>query len=116
MTYTAEQIAQIERQNRARQRQTRNLCEAFAVREAANDLYNALSHSDGIYSTRANHRLLDLCNAIIGLMDDGDALACRDNVMTELGCDEYGNPVDEDGDLVRYPTDARTLANRSVAA
>lgn len=35
----------------------------------------------------------DLCNAIIDLIDDGDAWAERDTLMTDLGIDEDGNPV-----------------------
>lgn len=96
MTYVST-IDPAERDRREQERRIRNQNEAFAVREAANHLFNALAHSDGAYTTTAMHRLLDLCNAVIGMVDDGDCLAQRDTLMWELSCDEHGNPVDEDG-------------------
>ena len=36
----------------------------------------------------------DLCNAIINLIDDGDAWGERAALMDELGCDEDGNDVE----------------------
>ena len=37
----------------------------------------------------------DLCNAIINLIDDGDAWAERDALMEELNCDEDGNDLEQ---------------------
>ena len=36
----------------------------------------------------------DLCNAIINLIDDGDAWAEREVLMEELNCDEDGNDLE----------------------
>lgn len=99
---TAAQLTDNDFAKRETERQNRNLAEAFIVREAANALFNALSKADGHYSTAAMHRQLDLCNAIIGMMIDGDASAQRDSLMWELRCDEYGNAVRDD-DAVEAP-------------
>lgn len=37
----------------------------------------------------------DLCNAIIALIDDGDAWAERAALMEELNCDEDGNDLEQ---------------------
>lgn len=37
----------------------------------------------------------DLCNAIINLIDDGDAWAERETLMEELNCDEDGNDLEQ---------------------
>lgn len=37
----------------------------------------------------------DLCNAIINLIDDGDAWAERAALMEELNCDEEGNDLEQ---------------------
>lgn len=37
----------------------------------------------------------DLCNAIIALIDDGDAWAEREVLMEELNCDEDGNELEQ---------------------
>ena len=66
---------------------------AHAVARAATDLATQLELGGGKYGYRANHRLLELCNTIIDLIDDGDAMAQRDSLMWELRCDEGGNPV-----------------------
>lgn len=47
-------------------------------------------------SNRTDENRLDLCNAIIDLIDDGDAYAERGTLMDELRCDEGGNPVKPD--------------------
>lgn len=96
MTYVST-IDPAERDRREQERRIRNQNEAFAVMQAATSLNAALERSGGLYSTAAMHRLLDLCNAVIGMVDDGDCLAQRDTLMWELSCDEHGNPVDEDG-------------------
>lgn len=49
----------------------------------------------------------DLCNAIINLIDDGDAWAEREVLMEELNCDEDGNDLersaaDREADLADY--------------
>lgn len=43
---------------------------------------------------RSDYNRFQLCNAIIDLIDDGDALAEREVLMDELGCDEDGNALD----------------------
>lgn len=68
---------------------------AAAVEGAAFALRQALTRSNGAYSSRAMFDLFDLCNAVIALVDDGDCMAQRDSLMDELRCDEGGNPVDE---------------------
>lgn len=95
MTYVST-IDPAERDRREQERRIRNQNEAFAVMQAATALNAALERSGGLYSTAAMHRLLDLCNAMIGLVDDGDCMAQRDSLMWELGCDEHGNPSTED--------------------
>ena len=54
----------------------------------------------------------DLCNAIIALIDDGDAWAERDALMEELNCDEDGNDLersaaDREADRADYLYDMR---------
>lgn len=69
---------------------------AHAIAVAAFRLHERLTASGGVYTERAQYRLLDLCNAVIDLIDDGDCLTQRENLMWELRCDEYGNPVPPD--------------------
>jgi hypothetical protein len=113
MAYTATQHSKTEPRDRDQARKTRNLTEAFLVREAANDLFTALSQSDGIYSTRASHRLLDLCNAIIDLTD-GDAEAMRESLMLELGVDEHGNPVSGEAETDAFWRDSYRAINAGL--
>ena len=47
-------------------------------------------------SNRTDKNRLDLCSAIIDLIDDGDAYAEREALMVELRCDEGGNPAKPD--------------------
>lgn len=72
---------------------------ADAIARDAADLAIELRRTGGVYGYRANHRLLELCNAVISLIDDGDCMACRENTMFELGCDEDGDPQ---SDLVPF--------------
>lgn len=58
-----------------------------------------MARPPGFYSVNAQYALLDLCNAVIDMIDDGDCLAQREVLMDELRCDEDGNPVREDGPL-----------------
>lgn len=53
---------------------------------------------------RSDYNRFQLCNAIIDLIDDGDALAEREVLMDELGIDEDGNPVPPEGDLCAMPS------------
>ena len=66
---------------------------------AARELRMELGRAGGIYGYRANHRLLELCNAVISLIDDGDCMACREILMEELRCDKDGDPQ---SDLVPF--------------
>ena len=68
---------------------------AAAVEGAAFALRQALTRSNGKWTTRAQYDLFVLCNAVIALVDDGDCMAQRESLMDELRCDEAGNPVDE---------------------
>ena len=77
-----------------------NLAAASTVKTAANDLHMSLHLSGGRYNPAQMDYLLRLCNAMIGLIDDGDCISQRDSLMDELSCDEDGNPIDEDGELV----------------
>ena len=72
---------------------------ARQIAVAALALEEQLCVNKGIYGYRANHRLLELCNAVISLIDDGDCMVCRECLMFELGCDEDGDPQ---SDLVPF--------------
>ena len=72
---------------------------ADAIARDASDLAIELRRTGGVYGYRANHRLLELCNAVISLIDDGDCVACREILMDELRCDEDGDPQ---SDLVPF--------------
>lgn len=67
---------------------------ADAIARDAADLAIELRRTGGVYGYRANHRLLELCNAVISLIDDGDCVACREILMEELNCDKDGDPDD----------------------
>lgn len=73
---------------------------AAAIEHAAYALRQALGRSNGKWTTRAQYDLLDLCNAVIDLIDDGDCMAQRESLMDDLRCDEDGNPVDENGETI----------------
>ena len=73
---------------------------AAAVEGAAFALRQSLTRSNGKYTTSAQFNLFDLCNAVIALIDDGDCMAQRESLMDELRCDEHGNPVDENGNVI----------------
>ena len=75
---------------------------ARAIAAAAFHLYDRLSASGGVYNERAQYRLLDLCNAVIDLIDDGDCAREREVLMDELRCDEDGNPLGPEADLVPF--------------
>ena len=92
MTYTAPTPIQAQAHQQARK--MRNLTEAWNVAHTAGQLFDALNLSGGDYDTRTNHRLLDLCNALIELIGD-DVEAARDNVAFELNSDKFGNPIRE---------------------
>lgn len=47
-------------------------------------------------SEEAQNAMFDLCNAAIALVEDGDFYAEREAIMTEIGCDEEGYPVNAD--------------------
>lgn len=73
---------------------------AGAIEHAAYALRQALGRSNGKWTARAQYDLLDLCNAVIALVDDGDCMAQRESLMDELRCDEDGNPVDENRETI----------------
>lgn len=77
---------------------------ADAIARDAADLAAQLRRTNGEYNQRAYFRLLELCNSVIALVDDGDCMTCREHTMFELGCDEDGNPAPSESDLVRFPT------------
>lgn len=83
----------VELQARDSERRARNQSYAFAVADTAIKLHSTLERSKGEYSIAAQRRLLDLCNALIDLIDDGDAMACRETIMWDLNCDERGEPL-----------------------
>lgn len=58
----------------------------------------------GKRSTSTEWDCFQLCNAIIDLFDDGDALSARQIIMDENGWDEHGNPVRSEpyGGVVPY--------------
>lgn len=61
----------------------------------------------------------DLCNAIIALIDDGDAWAEREALMEELNCDEDGNDLersaaDREADRADYLYDQRRDAQMTA--
>lgn len=71
----------------------------------------------------ANPKSLDarfgLCNAIIALIDDGDAWAERETLMEELNCDEDGNDLeqsaaDREADRADYLYDQRRDAQMTA--
>ena len=75
---------------------------AHAVAVAAFRLHKRLTATGGTYTERAQYRLLHLCNALIDLIDDGDCLTQREILMDELRCDEGGNPLGPEADLVPF--------------
>lgn len=72
---------------------------ADAIARDAADLAIELRRTGGVYGYRANHRLLELCNSVSILIEDGDCMACREILMEELRCDEDGDPQ---SDLVPF--------------
>lgn len=74
-------------------RNAANIKSALAVVQASADLYGKLVASGGEYRSAEEYSLFKLCSAMIGLIDDGDCMACRDILMEELRIDECGNPV-----------------------
>ncbi len=72
---------------------------ADLISAAAAELARQLHRDNGVYGDRANHRLLELCNAVISLIDDGDCVACREILMEEMRCDKDGDPQ---SDLVPF--------------
>lgn len=76
--------------------------QATAIAVAASRLHGRLTASGGKWNERAQYALFDLCNAVIDLIDDGDCLAQREILMDELRCDENGNPLGPEADLVPF--------------
>ena len=74
-------------------RNAANIAQALAVKEAAAGLHMSLHLSGGKYNPAQMDYLLRFCNAVIGMVDDGDCMAQRNILMEELRCDEGGNPV-----------------------
>jgi hypothetical protein len=68
---------------------------ARAIQEQAGRLAATLEKHG--WRKGAQFEYLQLCNAIVDLIDDGDALAERGKLQEELRCDENGDPVDEYG-------------------
>lgn len=69
---------------------------------------------------RCNDTRFDLCNAIINLIDDGDAWAERAALMEELNCDEDGNDLEQsaaerEADRADYLYDMRRDAQMTAA-
>jgi len=69
---------------------------ARAIRDAAGELHISLHLSGNTWNRAQQDYLFKLCNAIIDLIDDGDALAERETLMDYLRIDEDGNPVRDD--------------------
>lgn len=66
-----------------------------------------------------NDTRFDLCNAIIALIDDGDAWAEREVLMEELNCDEDGSDLeqsaaDREADRADYLYDMRRDAQMAA--
>ena len=76
---------------------------ARLIADAGVMLANALRSSDGKYNRTAQRNLFDLCNAVIGLIDDGNAWEQREALMHDLQCNEEGEPIDYDGPLDFVP-------------
>jgi hypothetical protein len=55
----------------------------------------SLHLSGGEYNRAQQDCLLKFCNAVIGMIDDGDCMAERAIMMEVLRCDKDGNPVRE---------------------
>ena len=72
---------------------------ADAIARAADELAMSLHLSGGQYNRAQLDYLLKFCNAVIGMVDDGDCVACREILMDELRCDEDGDPQ---SDLVPF--------------
>lgn len=89
-----------ERAAREAARSADNLAQARSVAIAAAELAMSLQLSGGQYNRAQLDYLLKFCNAVIGIVDDGDCMACREILMDELRCDEDGNAVDENLDPV----------------
>lgn len=77
------------------QRAYTEMVKARAVKSAAKAYADAL-WQDNKFTDRTEYARLKLCNAIIDLFDDGDALAVREIIMNELSIDEDGNPARDD--------------------
>lgn len=71
---------------------TRAQALAAAAARYAETLQASGKHTDLTDITR-----FELCNAIIDLIDDGDAWQERETLMGELEIDDEGNPVDSNG-------------------
>ena len=52
-----------------------------------------LERTGGRFTPMVQFDLLQLCNAIIGVVDDGDAMTERDNIAQSNGWDENGYPL-----------------------
>lgn len=75
---------------------------ARAIANVATALQERLILSEGRWTTGAQYSLLHLCNAVIDLIDDGDCVREREVLMDELRCDEGGNPLGPEADLVPF--------------
>lgn len=75
---------------------------AHAIAVAAFRLHERLTATGGKWTERAQYRLLDLCNTVIALIDDGDCMIQRGILMEDLRCDEAGDPLGPEADLVPF--------------
>jgi len=73
-----------ERAAREDARSADNLAQAVAVKGAADELAMSLHLSGGQYNRAQLDYLLKFCNAVIGMVDDGDCLTQRDILVEEL--------------------------------
>lgn len=94
-TPLATSITPEQRAERDQAERARNLASAEAVTKVADYLAMTLRVSGGRYRDSQCYALFKLCNAMIGLVDDGDCLTQRDILMHDLRIDEDGNPVPE---------------------
>ena len=71
-----------------------NIAKARKVADAAAAFAKSLERSGGQYLRRQLLDELDLCEAAIDLWDDGDALAQKEAIYSEMGWDSEGFPVE----------------------
>lgn len=71
-----------------------------AMIDAANRLLLAYERSNGKQTSNSDHAMLQLCNAAIRVVDDGDFYRWREDLMADRGWNERGENVDEFGRVV----------------